>query len=34
MYVDDWDYNGLLYWYDELNRIHKQSKQNKQSKHN
>ena len=28
MYCDDFDYNGLLYWYDELVRINKKSKEN------
>jgi hypothetical protein len=29
MFVDDYDFKGLIYWYDELIRIDKQMKKNK-----
>lgn len=28
MFVDDYDFKGLIYWYDELVRIRKQIKNN------
>ena len=29
MFVDDYDFKGLIYWYDELLRIEKQMKKSK-----